>query len=100
MACLDARRRNCGIDGKPVLFYSRRPVTAPPMRKPKKAAVASDDRHADLVDGLKGLGLAGITGSPSGHGGEGNLPGWHPRGHQRGGPAGCVPAPAATEFRR
>jgi hypothetical protein len=30
------------------------------VRKPKKAA-ANDDRRADLVDGLKGLGLAGVT---------------------------------------
>jgi hypothetical protein len=60
MACIDARRRNCGVDGKPVLFYSRRPATALPLPKPKKAA-ANDDKHADLVDGLKGLGLAVVT---------------------------------------
>ncbi len=59
--CLDVRRRNCGIDGKPVLFYSRRPLGAPvPVRKPKKAT-ANGDRHADLLDGLKGLGLAAVT---------------------------------------
>ena len=59
--CLDVRRQNCGIDGRPLLFYARRPTTAPPLRKPRKAAAASDDRHADLVDGLKGLGLAAAT---------------------------------------
>ena len=60
--CLDVRRRNCGVDGKPVLFYARRPLAAPvPVRKPRKAAAANDDRHADLVDGLKGLGLAAVT---------------------------------------
>jgi hypothetical protein len=60
--CLDVRRRNCGIDGKPVLFYSRRPLGAPiPGRKPRKAAAANDDRNADLLDGLKGLGLAAVT---------------------------------------
>jgi predicted DNA-binding transcriptional regulator AlpA len=60
--CLDVRRRNCGVDGKPVLFYSRRPLAAPvPGRKPKKAAAAGDDRHADLLDGLKGLGLVAVT---------------------------------------
>lgn len=60
--CLDVRRRNCGIDGKPVLFYARRPLAAPvPGRKPKKAAAASDDKHTGLIDGLKGLGLAGVT---------------------------------------
>ncbi len=59
--CLDVRRRNCGIDGRPVLFYSRRPLGAPlPTRKPKNTAAASD-KHADLVDGLKGLGLAAVT---------------------------------------
>jgi predicted DNA-binding transcriptional regulator AlpA len=61
-ACLDVRRRNCGVDGKAVLFYARRPLAAPtPGRKPKKAAAAGDDRRADLLDGLKGLGLAGVT---------------------------------------
>ena len=60
--CLEVRRRNCGIDGKPVLFYARRPLATPvPVRKPRKAAAANDDRHADLLDGLKGLGLAGVT---------------------------------------
>ena len=60
--CLDVRRRNCGVDGKPVLFYARRPLAAPmPGRKPKKAAAARDDRHANLIDGLKGLGLAMAT---------------------------------------
>jgi predicted DNA-binding transcriptional regulator AlpA len=59
--CLDVRRRNCGIDGKPVLFYARRPLAAPvPGRKPKKAA-GGGDKYADLVDGLKSLGLAGVT---------------------------------------
>jgi hypothetical protein len=60
--CLDVRRRNYGVDGKPVLFYAPRPLASPvPGRKPRKAAAASDDRHADLVDGLKGLGLAAVT---------------------------------------
>jgi hypothetical protein len=60
--CLDVRRRNCGVDGKPVLFYARRPMAVPaPGRKPRKAAAARDDRHANLIDGLKGLGLATVT---------------------------------------
>ena len=60
--CLNVRRRNCGIDGRPVLFYAPRPLAATvPVRKPRKAAAARDDRHADLLDGLRGLGLAGVT---------------------------------------
>ena len=59
--CLDVRRRNCGVNGKPVLFYCRRPLAAPtPGRKPRKAAAASD-KHANLLDALKGLGAANVT---------------------------------------
>jgi hypothetical protein len=58
--CLEVRRRNYGIDGKPILFYSRRPVVAPPMRKPNKVAVVKNG-HADLLDGLRGLGLVNVT---------------------------------------
>ena len=42
--CLEVRRRNCGIDGKPILFYSRRLGTAPirpergtPRSRPERA---------------------------------------------------------------
>ncbi len=64
-ACLDVRRRNCGANGQPVLFYARgsRPAPRPkPTTKAKPgSAPRSGDRHADLIDGLKGLGLAGVT---------------------------------------
>ena len=34
--CLEVRRRNCGIDGKPILFYCRRvPISASAKRSPK-----------------------------------------------------------------
>ena len=58
--CLEVRRRNCGIDGKPVLFYARRPINLTAVQKPRKAKPPKDD-HADLLDGLKGLGLATAT---------------------------------------
>ncbi len=58
--CLEVRRRNCGVNGKPVLFYARghRASTPtvksskPPVAKPKPTAA-----HADLIDGLSALGL-------------------------------------------
>jgi hypothetical protein len=61
--CLEVRRRNWGIDGKPVLFYARRSVIRParasrPQPKPKRAKV---DDHADLIDGLRALGLVTAT---------------------------------------
>src|SRR4051794_5737079 len=37
--CLEVRQRNCGIDGKPVLFYSRRLGTGPRKPKPAKPKV-------------------------------------------------------------
>ena len=60
--CLQVRRRNCGIDGRPILFYARRLQTAPPPRKAR--AVGGSPRtngHADLLPGLKSLGLASVT---------------------------------------
>jgi len=57
--CLEVRRRNCGVDGKPVLFYARRGATTTakrPMKitKPKSLVSAV---NADLLDGLRALGL-------------------------------------------
>ncbi len=57
--CLEVRRKNCGIDGSPVLFYSRRrdagvtKVKSPPP-KPK----ANADEYADLMEHLT---LARVT---------------------------------------
>ena len=58
--CLDVRRRNCGIDGKPVLFYSpRHPLgqKTRPVRKPK-AKPTKTIKHPDVIDGLEALGLS------------------------------------------
>lgn len=66
--CLEVRRRNCGVDGKPVMFYARghrlpqqtKPTATPPTRTTKVKASKSHD-HADLLDGLAALGLASAT---------------------------------------
>ncbi len=54
--CLEVRRRNCGIDGKPILFYCRRSPVA--MSARKKTPTPKTNGHAELVDGVKALGLA------------------------------------------
>ncbi len=60
--CLEVRRRNCGIDGKPVLFYARRLGTAPSRSKlPKPKLEAKGKDVAALVDGLNALGLTTAT---------------------------------------
>jgi hypothetical protein len=56
VVCLEVRRRNCGVDGKPILFYARRPTSIPisarKSTKPKK-----DKDIIALIDGLASLGL-------------------------------------------
>ena len=60
--CLDVKRRNCGIDGRPVLFYARRPTitTTKPSRKRTQAAPKVND-HADLIEGLRSLGMLAVA---------------------------------------
>jgi hypothetical protein len=55
--CLDVRRRNCGIDGKPVLFYAtgHRPTVQKPMGRRKPSA--KNNKYAGLIEGLTALGL-------------------------------------------
>ena len=71
--CLEVRRRNCGVNGKAILFYARRVDQRPrqadgrrvvlssgrqPKRQNDKTTAA---RHTDLIEGLKGLGLSAVT---------------------------------------
>ncbi len=61
--CLLVRKRNLGINGKVVMFYSRRPctmTTTPKAKKPQSKPIASD-HHGEIVDGLKALGLVAVT---------------------------------------
>lgn len=61
--CLDVRRRNFGVDGKAILFYSPRQQirSTAPRRPAKKASAPVNNQHDDLVDGLRALGLVTIT---------------------------------------
>jgi hypothetical protein len=60
--CLDVRRRNLGIGGKPVLFHRRgRDVALPSPKKRSRSKVPDDSRCREMVAGLRSLGLAGVT---------------------------------------
>ena len=70
--CLDVRQRNCGINGQPILFYARRheasgpvstpsPTTTRMPTKPRAKAAPKGDRHTDILDGLRSLGLTSVT---------------------------------------
>ena len=54
--CLEVRRRNCGINGKPVLFYCGYPPREQkPKAKPKPSPKSR--QYVGLIDGLAALGL-------------------------------------------
>lgn len=60
--CMEVRRRNCGIDGKPILFYSRRLGTTPSKPRPPKPTLEPQGKDVSaLVDGLNALGLTTAT---------------------------------------
>jgi hypothetical protein len=60
--CLEVRRRNCGIDGQPIMFYARRLPTAPLNSKSRQTASRSKpDSHHDLMLALRSLGLTNVT---------------------------------------
>ena len=54
--CLQVRQRNCGIDGKPIMFYCRRSSVSTPIKK-KTVQVTKTKSNSDLLDGLRSLGL-------------------------------------------
>jgi hypothetical protein len=55
--CLEVRRRNCGIDGKPILFYARRSQVTTTMPRKKSANVRRPNISPDLLEGLRSRGL-------------------------------------------
>lgn len=55
--CLEVRRRNCGVNGKPVLFYPSRNASAVAKTiKGKVKPTPASERH-ELIDSLACLGL-------------------------------------------
>ena len=56
-ACLEVRKRNCGVDGKPILFYARR-GGAPSSPKPKAKA---NKAHVGIIEAVRSLGLLSMT---------------------------------------
>jgi len=57
---LEARHRNCGVNGKTILFYAPRGLSAlrkPGPRQGKPSAVPMIEQHTELTDALKALGM-------------------------------------------
>lgn len=59
--CIEVRRRNCGIDGRPVLFYAKghRPLPKKPRRKAEQPAQKKE--FAGIIEGLTALGLSSVS---------------------------------------
>ncbi len=58
---LEVRRRHCGVDGKPVLFYASRGKPVVPLAKRTPKPTIIEDRHADILAGVRALGLTTTT---------------------------------------
>ncbi|MBD3672759.1 MAG: hypothetical protein HUJ26_04460 [Planctomycetaceae bacterium] len=62
--CLEVLRRNCGIDGKPILFYASGPKPAAVRRKNRKSKVKTEkatSRNSTVVEGVKSLGMNSVS---------------------------------------
>lgn len=55
--CLEVRRRNCGVNGRPVMFYPSRSPTPAPVRRPASVKPKPSTQHVELIDSLACLGL-------------------------------------------
>jgi len=56
--CLSVKQRNCGVDGKPILFYARRNDVGVPRKARKPTTKPKVNKYAHIVEGLKALGLS------------------------------------------
>ena len=59
--CLDLRKRNVGMNGQVVLFYTPRPTVAVSKPSPKKKAKPKESKHASTIRALAAFGLTGAT---------------------------------------
>ena len=60
--CLEVRRRNSGIDGRPILFYARRMTPNVTRRTSKpKATVQRDGLLTEVADAVRSLGMTGVS---------------------------------------
>jgi len=59
--CLEVKRRNCGMNGRPVLFYaSRHPLSSQSIKRPArpKSKPKRSTEYAEVIDSLACLGMS------------------------------------------
>ena len=97
LICLDVRRRNCGIDGRPVLVLLSSWWRGVVPRKPKSIKPVRNDQHGELLDGLKGSRVDDGDFGADCHCDQDALPEWHHGSGSRRGVASRFPPSEATE---
>ncbi|MCY2987539.1 MAG: hypothetical protein NTY19_06705 [Planctomycetota bacterium] len=65
--CLEVRQTNCGFDGRPVLFYTKKRAVAQRPSRPtrqdnSRAKETSDIEYPAILAAVRALGLAAVTG--------------------------------------
>jgi hypothetical protein len=58
---MEVRRRNCGVDGKPILFYAARGKVAVPLAKRPSKPKHNGEQYAEILAGVRSLGLTATT---------------------------------------
>ena len=58
LVCLEVRRRNCGVDGKAILFYARGGNPSSPTKRIKQS---KNGAYIAILDAVKALGLVSAT---------------------------------------
>lgn len=61
VVCLDVRRRNCGVDGKPVMFYSKGHQLSKQPRPKRKKTKPTKEKHTTIVNAVQALGLSSVN---------------------------------------
>lgn len=59
--CLEVRRRNCGVDGKPVMFYSKGHQLSKQQKPKRKKVKPTTPKHTAIVDAVQALGLSSVN---------------------------------------
>ena len=57
----EVRHRNCGVDGKPILFYAPRHSAPPAMPNRRTTKKRTNGQHDKIVDAVKALGIPTTT---------------------------------------
>lgn len=60
--CVEVRKKNCGMNGRPILFYCpRHPLGQSSRPMKKKVMPKPNNQYVELLDALRSLGLESIT---------------------------------------